>query len=331
MLPIPEELTSPPVVSVVVPAYRASRYIETAVDSALGQTFADHEIIVVNDGCPETIDLERSLQRYQERLVYLKQGNKGPGAARNAGIRAARGTFIAFLDADDYWAPNYLAEQMLFFETYPKTDMVYADAVLVGDSPLAGRTFMETAPSAGPADLDNLLTGRCTVILSGTVVRKQCLLDVGLFDECLRRAEDYDLWLRLARSNAAISYHRKVLLFRRELSTALCADKAGLFLDELRVLAKLATQEHLTAVQKEKLSQQVKRMQAAITLEHSKVALEQRDFRGAAAAVQEANNVYNSWKLRAVFLSLRLSPRLLLYIRNRFRPAAMHQHEEKTA
>ncbi|MGH9760676.1 MAG: glycosyltransferase family 2 protein, partial [Blastocatellia bacterium] len=189
-----------PAVSIVIPAYRATGYIASAIDSALAQTFADYEIIVVNDGCPDTVRLEQILKPYLGKLVYIKQNNTGPAGARNSGVRAARGRLIAFLDADDYWAPNYLIEQLRFLETNPQAHMVYTDALLIGDSPLAGRTFMELTPSNGVADFENLLTGRCTVILSGTVVHRQRLLDIGLFDERLRRAEDYDLWLRLARA-----------------------------------------------------------------------------------------------------------------------------------
>lgn len=322
-MPPIQEQCSDPSITVVVPVYRATRYIATAMDSALAQTFTDYEIIVVNDGCPDTAELERILSHYAGKLVYIKQENKGPGGARNAGVRAARGRFIAFLDADDYWAPNYLSEQMLFLARNPCADMVYSDALLVGDSPLAGQTFMETTPSAGTVDFENLLTGYCTVILSGTVVRKQRILDVGLFDENLRRAEDYDLWLRLARSKAAIRYHRKVLLFRRELSTALCADKTSLFLDEVRVLAKAARQAPLSPSQKEKTLMQIEKMKAAIHLEQCKIFFERKEFLEAAVALRKANDVYKSWKLRLVLISLQLSPGLLLQVHNYIRRKAI--------
>jgi GT2 family glycosyltransferase len=305
-----------PAVSVIIPAYRATRYITTAIDSAFAQTFTDYETIIINDGCPDTAELERALEPYAGQLLYLRQINKGPAGARNAGIRAARGRFLAFLDADDYWAPNYLAEQMRFLEMNPLADMVYADALLVGDSPLAGRTFMDAAPSTGVAHFESLLVGQCTVILSGTVVRRQRVLDVGLFDEHLQRAEDYDLWLRLARSNAEIGYQRKVLLFRRELPTSLCSDKARLFLNEVRVLAKLARQAPLTRSQEKIVAMQMEKMKAAINLEQSKIAFEQTEFRKAAAALQKANIVYNSWKLRMVLFSLQCSPGLLLCVHN---------------
>src|SRR5262249_53899875 len=90
-----------PAVSVIIPAYRVTQYIVGALDSVLAQTFTDYETIVINDGCPETAALERVLEPYRDRIIYFKQENRGPAAARNTGIRAARAPLIALLDADD--------------------------------------------------------------------------------------------------------------------------------------------------------------------------------------------------------------------------------------
>jgi glycosyltransferase involved in cell wall biosynthesis len=81
-------------------------------------TFTDYEVIIVNDGSPDTEDLERALEPFRDRIRYFKQRNRGAGAARNVGLRAARGEFVAFLDADDLWLPNYLDEQMRFIQEH---------------------------------------------------------------------------------------------------------------------------------------------------------------------------------------------------------------------
>src|SRR5258707_296135 len=169
-----------------MPAYQAAEYIAAAIDSVLNQTYRDYEIIIVNDGSPDTDELDLVLQGYSDRIRYISQPNRGCSAARNAGVLAATGRLIAFLDADDYWNPDYLAEQTAFLENNPSVDVVYADGLLVGDSPLAGRTFMQTSPSRGDVSLQALLEARCTVLLSGTLARRQAIMDVGLFDEELR-------------------------------------------------------------------------------------------------------------------------------------------------
>ncbi|MGH9759375.1 MAG: hypothetical protein ACREDR_38875, partial [Blastocatellia bacterium] len=106
----------------------------------------------------------------------------------------------------------------------------------------------------------------------------------------------------------------KALLFRRELSTGLCADTASLFLAELRVLAKVASQSSLTQGQRRKVAMQKDRMKAAIRLEQGKRAFELGEFQKAATAIRKANRVYNSWKLSLVFALLRVSPGLLLHL-----------------
>src|ERR1043165_2216673 len=137
-----------PRVSVIIPAYNAAEFIGETLDSVYAQTFKDFEVVVVNDGSPDTEDLERELARFPEKLRYVKQENQGAAAARNTGIKNARGEFVAFLDADDTWLPMFLEKQI---ELVPRTqaDFVSADALLTGNAPLAGRTFMEVQPSRG--------------------------------------------------------------------------------------------------------------------------------------------------------------------------------------
>src|SRR5215471_7095493 len=99
-----------PSVSVVMPAYLAADYIGVALESVFNQTFQDYEVIVVNDGSPDCDNLEKVLAPYQDRITYIKQSNGGCSSARNRGLSVARGHWVAFLDTDDYWEPEYLAE-----------------------------------------------------------------------------------------------------------------------------------------------------------------------------------------------------------------------------
>lgn len=138
-----------PAVSVIIPAYNAAQYVGEALESVFAQTFADYEVIVVNDGSPDTDELERVLAPYMERTTYLKQENRGPSGARNTGIERARGKYVALLDSDDLWLSDYLTKQVALLDADPELDLVYSDALIFGDSTLAGRTFMEMAPSRG--------------------------------------------------------------------------------------------------------------------------------------------------------------------------------------
>src|SRR5882762_5194968 len=190
---IPQEIK----VSVIIPAYDTAKYIRETLDSVFTQTFENFEAIVINDGSPDTDELEQSLAPFRERIVYLKQENRGPSGARNTGIRHARGEYLAFLDSDDCWLPDFLASQMKLFIETPSLDVVYSDAQRFGDPATAGKTCMQTSPSNGPATLDSLIRMDCVVVASCTMARRQVVVDAGLFDESFRQCEDYDLWLRI--------------------------------------------------------------------------------------------------------------------------------------
>ena len=113
---LPED--SAPLVSVIIPAYNIAPYIGETLDSVFAQTFANYEVIVINDGSPDTDEFERVIEPYRERIRYISQKNGGASSARNAGLRAATGQLIAFLDGDDLWSPNYLEEQLKFIDGF---------------------------------------------------------------------------------------------------------------------------------------------------------------------------------------------------------------------
>jgi len=120
-------MTSAPLVSVIIPCYNAGRFVRDALDSALAQTYAAVEIVLVNDGSTE--DLETTLAPYRNhaRVKIIAQTNQGLPAARNRGIRESGGEYLKFLDADDWLAPNALAKQVAAFETQPAPGLVYCD------------------------------------------------------------------------------------------------------------------------------------------------------------------------------------------------------------
>src|SRR5678816_4390838 len=143
-----------PLVSVVIPAYNVSTYIAEALDSVFIQDFKGYEVIVVNDGSTDTPELEQVLEPFRNRIRYIYQDNRGISAARNAALRVARGELIALLDADDVWHEGKLTDQLAFMKE-GNFDMVYGDAVLIGDVPWpAGTTFMDRSPSNGPVTLN---------------------------------------------------------------------------------------------------------------------------------------------------------------------------------
>jgi glycosyltransferase involved in cell wall biosynthesis len=205
--------SDPALVSIVIPTYNSASFIGGAVDSCLAQTYPNCEIIVVDDGSTDgTRDLLAA--RYGERIRYLYQQNAGPSAARNCGIRAARGAFIQFCDADDQLLPSKIERCMEVFRREPDLGVVYTRYQHVE---VDGKT---PAPLADPPLLsgdifcDLLLSNGNAILTSATLVRREALLEAGLFDERLWCSEDWDLFLRLASRYAYASIDEVLLLYR---------------------------------------------------------------------------------------------------------------------
>lgn len=302
---------TPPRVSVVIPAYNAAEFIGETLDSAIGQKFREHEVIVVNDGSPDTEALERSLHTRLEEIVYIKQGNLGAGPARNTAIAHARGEVIAFLDSDDVWLPDYLALQLVYLERHA-LDMVYCDALLFGMNSAYRRTFMETAPSTGEADFEGILDLRCNVITSGTLARKQALIDAGLFEVERVRAHDFHLWLRMARSGAKIGYQTKPLLKYRVHTANLSGDSISRVEREIDAFERVRRTINLTPEQTVIVERRIAGLEADLAVEQGKSYLVKGEYTEAAVAFRVANRYRRSLKLTAAAFMATFAPSTLI-------------------
>ncbi len=306
----PQNMKDEPTVSVIIPAYNTASYIGEALESVFHQDFTDYETIVVNDGSPDTQELERSLEPFMERIIYLKQENRGPGGARNTGILKARGEYVAFLDGDDLWLPTYLSRQIELLSKDPSPDMVYADALLTGDSPLAGRTFMQICPSRGAATFESLLSWDCTVITSCVVARREALIDAGLFDARFYYCEDFDLWLRLAHSGGRIAYQPEVLAHHRLHGASLCANESRQLEGEIGVYEKWLREPELSEEMKRLAESQMKHRRAELEIARGKQKLLEGEYDAARACFSRANDFFHRPKLSFTLVGLRLAPQL---------------------
>jgi glycosyltransferase involved in cell wall biosynthesis len=185
-----------PAVSVVIPAFNAAWCVGKAIESVLSQDCEDREIIVVDDG--STDDTAAVLARYAGAIRVIAQANGGMSNARNAGIRAARGEFLAFLDSDDWWLPGKLSRQVELLRTRPDLGFCSCSARV---EDMEGRllNLWECPTWHGPFVVHLFgsgadVPGSCSAVLA----RRALVLEVGAFDETLRGAEDPDLWIRLA-------------------------------------------------------------------------------------------------------------------------------------
>jgi len=207
---------SDPAVSVVIPAYNAAAFISPALDSVLAQTFAEPvEIIVVDDGSKD--DTAGAVARYGDRVRFIRQTNGGAASARNAGIRAARAPWLAFLDADDMWQPDHLARLLAAAGALPEAHLAYGTKQWVDQSgtPLPNLVPPSQLPAGWIfADLyEDCVVSTCSTVLARTDTVRA--LDGFSEDPRFRVTQDYDLYLRLAARHAVASDPAVRVLYRR--------------------------------------------------------------------------------------------------------------------
>jgi glycosyltransferase involved in cell wall biosynthesis len=309
-------MNAAPDVSVIIPAYNTSAYIAGTIKSVLAQTYTSYEVIVVNDGSPDTPAMERALAPFRDRIVYLVQENRGISMARNTALSVARGRYVALLDSDDTWEPDYLAVQVAALDADPTLAVLYPNARFAGDHPHAGRTYMDTCPSKGPVTFQAVLTQRCHVFISA-LIRRTAIERVGGFDPELRSVEDFDLWLRLLAAGERISYHDRVLVRFLKRRGSLSSDPVWMAEHVLIVLDKLAdgpTALALPAADRQALDARRAYFRARLEIARGKRAFFRLDAEKAREHLERANDLFRSPRLRLVCLLLRLFPGVLLKV-----------------
>lgn len=200
-----------PTVSVIIPTYNCAKYIAQAIESVLAQTYSDYEIIVVDDG--STDDTAAVLRPYRDRINYIWQENKKLPAARNAGIAASSGAYLAFLDSDDQFLPDKLTVQTRCLDERPDVGLVASGYQYVDE---AGHLLAEDKPWLGrPAiTLESILFGGLAPV-HAVLLRRDWFEQVGGFDEQFAYCEDMDLWYRLALSGCPMVWEPAVVCHYR--------------------------------------------------------------------------------------------------------------------
>ena len=201
-------------VSVVIPCYNQAHYLGEAIESALGQAYRPVEVIVVDDGATDST-FEVATAYAEVRCV--RQANQGLAAARNAGLRAARGEYVAFLDADDRLLPGAVQVGAAALDAHPGVAFgVGRHGRIASDGsslPVSHRPRVEREHYAS-------LVRRCWIAMPATVMYRRAVLDaVGAFDARLRCAEDYDLYLRLTRRFSIVDHYAEVAEYRQHAGT----------------------------------------------------------------------------------------------------------------
>src|SRR2546422_11221830 len=192
---------TPLCVSVVIPVYNGEQYLADAIQSVRDQTYQNFEVIVVDDG--STDGSAEVAQRFGEAIRYVHQANGGVCKARNTGIAAAQGGYVAFLDQDDLWLPDKLATQVAYLDSHPEVGGVYCQCQVIENGEVRANPYYYEQVKD---DVLGIMRGPC-LLMTATVFRREALRSIGGFDETFigAGAEDIDLTLRL-KAVAPIAY-----------------------------------------------------------------------------------------------------------------------------
>lgn len=282
-----------PRVSVIIPAFNCAQYLGRALQSAFAQTYLDYEVIVVNDGSTdETQDL---VARWEDKIRYVYQQNRGPASARNLGIAKASGEFLAYLDADDMWYPHKLEGQVAFLDNHPECGFVHSDLTIVDENdrvifPAWVQEMRRSAPR-GFCVMD--LLHHCHIQGGVTVVeRRTCYDRTGGFDERLRRAEDYLHWVQVALDGHAVGYIDEPLAMYRWRTGSLSKNQAATLEAMLQVFRILVEEnlllERLGPVAEEVVRCRVAALQRSLPYHYRRQGRNDLARRQAAALIWES-------------------------------------------
>ncbi len=233
-----------PIVSVIIPSFNRGWVVAEAVESVIAQDYHPLEIIVVDDG--STDDTGEKLMPFREKIILLEQENRGVSAARNAGIKAAGGEFIAFLDSDDLWMPGKISCQINFFNDNP-------DAMICQTEEIWIRNGKRVNPKKKHKKLSGMIfepsLNLCLVSPSAVMMKKSLFKIKGNFDEDLPACEDYDLWLRISSTIPVYLIDTPLIIKRGGHNDQLSGNHS---LDKFRIqsLEKLLKENQLTEKQR---------------------------------------------------------------------------------
>ncbi len=234
-------------ISVVIPTYNGAKYIVSAINSVLQQSYQDFEIIIIDDGSTDNTR-ETVEQMTDERVRYFYQANQGPSAARNRGVELSRGEFIAFLDSDDLWRPDKLEIQLNAFKQHPHVDLIFSNIEMCYEK--SGAKFIKKFPNFANKELllkNLLIIPMNTVPYPSTVlVKKDALIRAGLFDKDIIVCEDWDLWLRMAVYTNFYCVNRILTTaIKPEGSLSGFSNYKKSFISSIKTLEKFFSQPHL--------------------------------------------------------------------------------------
>jgi glycosyltransferase involved in cell wall biosynthesis len=201
-----------PKVSVIIPTYQRAHLVSQAIESVLAQTYSDYEIIVVNNGSTDNTTEVLSQFGNKIRVIHIQE-NKGSSFARNLGMNASNGRYLAFLDDDDLWLPNKLEKQIPYLDSHSNIGLIYSNVFFFDEKGLETQSFAQKL-NIHTFEQSWSMFIRFPIPFVTAVMRRECLNEVGGFDQTTLPCDDYDLCMRIVEKypvyflNEVLAYYR---------------------------------------------------------------------------------------------------------------------------
>ena len=291
-----------PKVSVIIPTYNRASYICETIDSVLDQTFTDYEIIVVDDGSTDNTKeiVSLHIEKYSKKIRYFYQENRGEAGARNTGIKESKGEYIAFLDSDDIWHREKLEKQIKALEG-SDVSLVYCSMYIIKDGYV---NYKKRKPSSPALNFHDLLLGGKSIPMTG-LVKKNDLDKVGLFDESIKLACDYDMWLRFS-MKYKIKFMNEPLAFYRRHASNISRDLGAVKICGIKIFNKMLSNN--TGIPKKLLKSKLSREYYGL----GKIYYDKGEFKS--AILQVYNAIVSFPLVGLTFISSSESLRNKIYI-----------------
>jgi GT2 family glycosyltransferase len=294
-------------VSVIMPAFNAEKYLHTAVESVLRQSFGDLELLIVDDGSSDgTVAVAQAYAARDPRVRVLEQANAGPGPARNTGFRAATGRFFAFLDSDDEWDESFLDEHLAVLNARPDVDVVVGNARNRGGA-RHGQPARPVRGDGQPITLAGILADESALFIM-SVFRRQAVDAIGGFDPALLTNEEYDMWIRAALAGSTFTRHPTPLGWYSCRPGSLSSSDTRMLSGILRVFAKTRPFLEPDSPERAILDQQVARFELELSAAEARASLARGDCRAAARHVGALHARRGGWLLAVVAAALAIAP-----------------------
>lgn len=290
--------------SIIMPAYNVGPYIGDAINSVRAQTRDDWQLIIVDDGSVDNTAAVVEQFAADQRIRLIRQDNGGAPVARNRAIAEANTQFLSLLDADDSWVPDYLEQMLGALESDAELAFVSCDAFTFQDERIAGNRCSQNTPMVPPVTLERV-AARDFQVYTAVSLRRSWFDRVGGYDDDLRNAQDFDLWLRLLGAGARAAYIDKPLAWYRRTPGSLSSDAIRISGFEIQVYEKLRrAHPELSRL----CDDRVDAARYTIALNKAKQALRNKEYREFQDEAASALAIKQNPKLKAASWLAGLSP-----------------------